>query len=116
METNETANLLHDIFRDEADDVSEVQPAAQESYAPAEIEDGLNVSQRRFLREIITRAQWSKADFDGLAKREGLMPSAATEAINNWSNDRFDDNLISGDDPVYVEVDLIPENEFGEAA
>jgi uncharacterized tellurite resistance protein B-like protein len=114
-ETQNTASILGDIFKDESD----VEPAAdavEEASAMSEADDGLDGRQRAFLRELLTRSEWARPDFDGLAKRIGLMPSAATEALNDWAYERFDDLLISGEDPIHVELSLIPESEFGEAA
>jgi hypothetical protein len=114
-ETQNTASILGDIFKDETE-VEASTSLTEEVPAVPEAADGLDGRQRAFLRELLTRSEWARPDFDGLAKRIGLMPSAATEALNDWAYERFDDLLISGEDPIHVELSLIPESEFGEAA
>jgi hypothetical protein len=62
------------------------------------------------------KPEWTRPDFDRLAKQFGLMPSAAKETINEWTYERFDELILRGEDPVQIAHLVGPEGELGAVA
>lgn len=112
-ETRITASVLADIFTD--DDATEeaitVDSAPEPEIRQDELFEGLEQRYGSLLRILVDRNSWSLPDFERVVKEAGLMPGAAREAINDWSLDRFDELLLEGDDPVDINVYLLPQLE-----
>lgn len=111
-ETSVTANVLADIFADDEPDTSD--PIVIEIDPPRAVGDTYDGLERRYaslLDELRSSTSWSAADFEHLVRDAGLMPGAAREAINDWSLDIYDEILIEGDDPVEVNIHLLPHPE-----
>jgi tellurite resistance protein len=108
QETKEVVARLSDIMDDKEAKLTE-QPAplpTPSAQAPADSE--LNASYQPLYRELITRPQWARSEFDGLASKFNLMPTAAIDVINAWADDALGDFLIEGNDPVIIHVELVP--------
>lgn len=109
IETSVTANVLADIFADDEPDIAEpIMVVAEQSPTGGEIFEGLEQRYASLLNELRSRPSWSAADFEHLVRDAGLMPGAAREAINDWSLDLYDELVIEGDDPVDVNIHLLP--------
>lgn len=108
-ETLVTSSVLADIFSEEEEDVPiTTDQIPNDEPSSSELFDGLEQRYRLLLSELVSRQSWSAADFGHLVRDADLMPGAAKEAINEWALDRFDDLLIEGDDPVDINVHLLP--------
>lgn len=69
---------------------------------------GLDVRYQPFLKELLSRSQWSRIDLEACARSQGLMLMGALEAINEWSLDSLGDWLIDeSEDTVQIATDLI---------
>jgi hypothetical protein len=78
--------------------------------APAPATPGeLNASYLPFYRELVVRGEWSKSEFNALAAKFTLMPTAAIDVINAWADDSLGDFLIDGNDPVIIHTELLPQ-------
>lgn len=55
------------------------------------------------------QALWSVAEMAALARKLGVFPGKLIEAVNSWSNERFNDDLIYDDDPYEIQLDLLVE-------
>ncbi|TCU13741.1 TerB N-terminal domain-containing protein [Rhizobium sullae] len=107
-ETRLTASVLTDIFADEEDVPAIELPVASAVVDDDELFDGLERRYGVLVSELRVSESWTAADFDHLVREAGLMPGAALEVINNWALDQFDELLIEGDDPMYVNIHLLP--------
>jgi uncharacterized tellurite resistance protein B-like protein len=107
-ETLVTSSVLADIFSEEEDVPAVPDQIPDDVPTSSELFDGLEQRYGLLLSELVSRTSWSSADFEHLVRDAGLMPGAAREAINEWALDRFDDLLLEGDDPVDVNVHLLP--------
>lgn len=85
--------------------VSEAGPVEPAASPPAF--EGLEVRYHPALAELITRREWSRTDFDALARRHGVMPAAMVEVINSWTDERYGDFLIEEGDPYVVQLELL---------
>lgn len=111
-ETSVTANVLADIFADDDPTIFEpVVAGIESSLSEGDSFEGLEQRYGALLNDLCLRSSWSAADFEHLARDAGLMPGAAREAVNDWAMDRFDELLIEGEDPVEINLHLIPSPE-----
>lgn len=62
---------------------------------------------RAFYNALVAQAEWSEAEAKELARRHGVMLGGAVEALNEWSQDRWQDWLIEEGDPLRVRLDLL---------
>jgi len=111
-ETRVTAMALAQIFQEDEEPVEELKTAISEQ-SPHDAEndafDGLELRYSTLLMQLAQSPAWSAADFDETVRAAGLMPGAAREAINDWALDKFDELLIEGEDPIEVNLSLLPQ-------
>jgi tellurite resistance protein len=60
------------------------------------------------LLHLLERVSWSRTEFDELAKKSGLMPLDAFDAINGWADEKLGDFLLEGEDTISIRKQLIP--------
>ncbi|MGA3267882.1 MAG: TerB N-terminal domain-containing protein [Verrucomicrobiota bacterium] len=61
------------------------------------------------LLHLLERASWSRMEFGELAKKSGLMPLDAFDAINGWADENLGDFLLEGEDTILIRKQLIHE-------
>jgi hypothetical protein len=91
--------VLGQIFQSEPD--AEPEPSA--SVSPIA---GLDAKCAALVRDVISKDFWSEDEFADLAKRHGLMPLGALEAINEWSFATYDEALLDAHDGYDVTDDI----------
>ncbi|WP_159945792.1 TerB N-terminal domain-containing protein [Rhizobium sp. 18065] len=109
-ETRVTASVLETIF---AEDEGVTETISLERLPVPEESDLFEGLERRYgflVSELSSSPTWTSADFESLVRAAGLMPGAARDAINEWSMDHLDDLLIEGEDPIAINVYLLPAN------
>ncbi|MCU0732394.1 MAG: TerB N-terminal domain-containing protein, partial [Hyphomonas sp.] len=108
-ETLGTASILTEIFQDDAP--AEAEPVEFAESEPDIDDDGLDGRHRALIADLVEREEWTRAEFEALVRRAGLMPGAALQALNDWSIDHLDDQLLlEGEDPILVSRDILPES------
>ncbi len=60
-----------------------------------------------FYHSLIVKAEWSEAEAKEMARKHGVMLGGAVEALNEWSQDRWNDWLVEEGDPLRVRLDLL---------
>ncbi len=124
QESAKVSALLANIFNDEAapvvdlgspvaesavlvaDDV--LEEPAEESVAIAQTNLlGLDQSHSHFLRILISRKEWQRAELTDLAQDLDMMLDGALEHINDAAFDAFDLALTEGDDPIEINAELL---------
>jgi hypothetical protein len=68
---------------------------------------GLSSSHNAFLTLLLTRAEWSRAELEAAAAERQIMLDGAMENINDAALDAFGAMLFDGDDPIYVQTELM---------
>lgn len=115
-ETARVSGMLSEIFTDEdvAAGIAPPRPAAPEPPVSGGTQadstglfDGLDAAHARLLDAAAARESLDRADFEALARAEGLLPDGAIETINDWAFDRVGDPLIEEGDPIVVAVHLL---------
>jgi len=113
--TRRVSDMLSRVFTEdeEANEVRQPEmathvspPAAGDAGDPPAFE-GLEVRFKGFLAELLTRAAWSRAELDMLARAHELMTDGALEAINEWAFDRHGDALVEDGDPVTIQFHVV---------
>jgi hypothetical protein len=92
----------------EKKETAEPEPAA--TNAPTLLD--LDAAHADLLTLLLTRTQWTRAEFEEVCGDKGLMPDGAIERINDAAFTKFDQAIIEGDDPLEVAVQLLEENEY----
>ena len=98
-DTARVSSVLGQIFQSEPD----VEPEPSTPVSPIA---GLDAKCAALVRDLIAKDYWSEDDFADLAKRHGLMPLGALEAINEWSFATYDEALLDEHDGYDVTDDI----------
>ena len=108
-ETRKASELLSEIFADDAEQISD--PLAVEVDEPETTGDLFEGLERRYgalLLELRARSEWAADEFARLAREAGLMPAAVINVLNDWAFEIFDEPLLEGDDPITINLQLLP--------
>lgn len=84
-----------------------VEPDAATSKEPALM--GLDDEHSAFVRTLLSRPHWTRAELEELAEDRGMMVDGALERINEASFDAFDKPFLEGDDPVALNQEVTHE-------
>lgn len=105
-ETRGVSELLAAVYADDEPDRT-ATPAPATPGRPGSGADGpagllqrLDAAHAAFLRTLLARRQWPRAEYEAEARRHGLMPDGATETINDWAFDAFDEALVEEEAPI----------------
>jgi uncharacterized tellurite resistance protein B-like protein len=109
-ESERVTSLLAKVF-----DEQEPQPPAIVSLPMTDDDTGYNGSRllgldpehSAFLRALLTRARWSRAELLDMAADMELMLDGALERVNEAALDRFDSAVAEGEDPIEIAQDLM---------
>lgn len=101
-DTERVSSVLGEIFSTD-EDVSDEATAA---HALPSSMTGLDAKHALLVGQIIQREHWTDEEFDELAGKQGLMPSGALEAINEWAFEKFDEALLDEYDGYDVSPDI----------
>lgn len=104
-ESAAVAGILGQIFVDSDDD--DQRPKSAE-IVPSHVV-GLDNAHATLATRLKDRQEWSRGDFDDLARELKLMPDGAIDRINDAACDRCGNPLIEGDDPLTIDVDVMRE-------
>lgn len=89
-DTAAVSTLLSDIFSD----IKEAPPVAAKPTSASRL-SGLDEAHAAVLTELMAKGEMEALDFTALARRHGLMPSGAAEAINEWAFDHVGDIVVA---------------------
>lgn len=112
VESERVTALLSKVFEEDtpADlplpaGVDDAEP--RESSAGASGLLGLDAEHSAFLRVLLTRHSWSRAELTDIAADMELMLDGTLERINETALQKFDALLAEGDDPIEIAQDLM---------
>ncbi|MGG1948261.1 TerB N-terminal domain-containing protein [Trinickia sp. NRRL B-1857] len=111
-ETERVSAMLADVFVEEPLAVQSpvVRPEvveSQERVQPAGNVIGLDEAHSMFLRTLVSRVRWSRAELSSVALDLDLMLDGAIEQVNEAALDHWDELITDGDDPVEVNRELV---------
>ena len=69
--------------------------------------DGLSPRYHKFLEMVLSKAKWSEAELDSLARSNGQMLTGAVEAINEWSYENFENWIIEEGDEYTINAEIL---------
>jgi len=111
-DSRRVADILHGIFGEE-DTAPDAEPgieagsSLEATAAPGLM--GLHQEYSEFVRVLVSRSQWTRAELEELAADRSLLLDGVLEHINEAAFDRFDQPLAEGDDPVEINQELAGE-------
>ncbi|MEE1880736.1 TerB N-terminal domain-containing protein [Pseudomonas soli] len=116
QETAEVSALLAGVFCEEAatETASASEPEALQEQEGSTAEQlatvhGLDVEHSAFLRLLVSRTEWSRAELEDAASDMELMLDGALERINDTAFELFDMPVTEGDDPIEINPDILDE-------
>ncbi|MGC1871179.1 MAG: TerB N-terminal domain-containing protein [Acidobacteriaceae bacterium] len=111
-ETDQVSALLDEVFAEEESPCSSQRDVAS-LVLPAEksLDDallpGLDSKHLRFLAELLRRASWTREELQSMAAHLQIMLDGALERINDAAFDLLGEPITEGDDPVYVQQNIL---------
>jgi len=107
-ETEQVSRLLAGVF---AEETASVQTSAQVETAPVESTEprilGLDPELSAFLRTLLSRSTWTRAELNDLAKDMHIMLDGALERVNEAAFDHADGPLTEGEDPIEINREIL---------
>ena len=107
-ETEQVSKLLAGVFVEEPQSDHKMEPAepeSQEPSAPGIL--GLDAELSAFLRVLLSRSTWSRAELNDLAKDMHVMPDGALERINDAAFEHANEPLTEGEDPIEINREIL---------
>jgi len=116
QETAEVSALLASVFNEESptetSGASEPETLQEQESSSAEqlaTVHGLDVEHSAFLRLLVSRTEWSRAELEDAASDMELMLDGALERINDTAFELFDMPVTEGDDPIEINPEILDE-------
>ncbi|WP_312010343.1 TerB N-terminal domain-containing protein [Bradyrhizobium neotropicale] len=103
-ETDAVAELLANIFEEEAAPVSVETPVATAANSAAL--EGLDRPHAELVELLELKGTIARAEFDERARAMRLLADGAIERINDWSFDRFEEPLLEDGDEIVMVAHL----------
>ena len=104
-ETERASSVLAQVFVED----EPVAPAVMASTESGGEFDGLDETHASFAQTLIAQLFWSRADFEAVAQRAGLMADGALEVINEWAFEHFDEPLLDDGDRIAINPIVLQE-------
>jgi uncharacterized tellurite resistance protein B-like protein len=114
VETERVTEMLSRVFVEQ----ETAEPAASETTEEPHRSDvveaaptllGLDTAHSAFLRLLLTRPSWSRAELEDMAADMELMLDGALERVNEAALDTQERAVAEGDDPIEIAQDLLQE-------
>jgi tellurite resistance protein len=99
-DTEKVSLILAHIFVDEPDPPKIIPPSAQ--HRTSSKIDGLDSGHAELVLYLQTKGEIARTEFEARAKALHLLPDGAIDRINDWSLDRFDEELLEDGDHIVV--------------
>lgn len=101
-DTAEVAVLLSDVF------VEEPEPSAvADESSDADQETELDPAHRSLLAWIAEHGEVSRESFEQFARANQLMPEGALETLNDWSLEKYEDEVVEDGETVAINATLV---------
>lgn len=105
-ESEQVSTLLASVFSEEPlDQTFDTAPPSPEEEVPGLLE--LDPPHSDFLRLLITRPEWSRAELMNIAQDRDLLLDGAVECINEAAFEHLEALLIDGEDPLCINQELL---------
>ncbi|SUD69061.1 Tellurite resistance protein TerB [Pseudomonas putida] len=115
-ETAEVSALLASVFSEETitERVNGPLPELSDESQTSTTEQlatvhGLDVEHSAFLRLLVSRTEWSRAELEDAASDMELMLDGALERINDTAFELFDMPVTEGDEPIEINPEILDE-------
>jgi hypothetical protein len=110
-ESERVTALLSKVFEEETS-ASPILADSPEDAGPESSERpprllGLDGEHSAFLRVLLTRHSWTRAELNDIAADMEMMLDGALERVNEATLEKFDARIAEGDDPIEIAQDLM---------
>ena len=103
-ETEEVITVLGEIFQE--DDIAIEEKQKRDS-------EGLDDIHQKLLDFLVAKSEWPRTEVEEFCEPMQLMVDGAMEVINEYAISKYEEPLLEGDDPIYVELELAQEMQYG---
>lgn len=112
QETEQVSALLAEVFTEEELSHSPQTDAVGPDSSPTKTSEdvvlpGLDSKLQRFLAELLRKASWTRKELQSMAAQSQIMLDGALERINDAAFDLVGEPVTEGDDPVYVQQNIL---------
>lgn len=112
QETEQVSALLAGVFvEEETPNAGPTQAtnsgSSLETHPQDELLPGLDSKHQLFLTELLQKPSWTRSELKAAAARMQIMLDGALERINEAAFDLIGEPLTEGDDPVYVQQNIL---------
>lgn len=112
QETEQVSALLAGVFvEEETPDAAQIQApnpiSSLEAPPQGELLPGLDSKHNQFLAELLQKPSWTRSELEATATKMQIMLDGALEQINEAAFDLIGESLTEGDDPVYVQQNIL---------
>jgi uncharacterized tellurite resistance protein B-like protein len=111
-DSERVSQILGEVFSQKPCEPEEYIPPGDDSTS-ADGSDaslmGLNIEQSSFLKVLLTRTQWSRSELEEIAGDRKILLDGAIEDINDKSFALFNKPLLEGEDPIFLDAEIIIE-------
>jgi hypothetical protein len=111
-ESEHVTAILSKVFEEQ--EIEKPAPVVSEKSAEEGAPDhartallGLDPEHAAFLRALLARPSWSRAELSDMAADMELMLDGALERVNEATLDAFDSRIAEGDDPIEIARELM---------
>ena len=111
-ESERVTALLSRVFEEEVPAMPIAEVGTEDSAPPEPSERvprllGLDGEHSAFLRVLLTRHSWARAELSDIAADMEMMLDGALERVNEATLEVFDARIAEGDDPIEIAQDLM---------
>jgi uncharacterized tellurite resistance protein B-like protein len=112
QETEQVSALLAGVFVEEETPATGLTQATKsgsslETHPQDELLPGLDSKHQLFLTELLQKPSWTRSELKAATARMQIMLDGALERINEAAFDLIGEPLTEGDDPVYVQQNIL---------
>jgi len=112
VETERVTEMLSKVFAEQetaerAILASAEEPQSLDAAEPTPTLLGMDAEHSAFLRLLLTRPSWSRAELEDMSADMELMLDGALERINEASLDAYERAVVEGEDPMEIAQDLL---------
>lgn len=112
QETEQVSALLAGVFVEEETTTAGLTQATKsgsslETHPQDELLPGLDSKHQLFLTELLQKPSWTRSELKATTARMQIMLDGALERINEAAFDLIGEPLTEGDDPVYVQQNIL---------
>jgi tellurite resistance protein len=111
-DTERVSTILSSIFTEGESEIDSIDNSKQDTPTEEPLESslmGLDSTHSSFLLLLMARTNWTRSELEEISLDREIMLDGAIEHINEAAYSTFDKPMLEGDDPIYLNEDIVRE-------